>query len=67
MKNRIELNDFSFKFASYGHYYVTYTSPATYKQWCILTDNMPLIDDTKNADNPKKKDLNFLKYLCKNN
>ena len=66
MKTKIKITDFSFQFAGYGHYRVTYTSPVTGKSWTKTTDNMPLIDATKNADEPLKKDLNTLKYLCKN-
>ena len=56
---------FSFSFAGYGHYKVTYTSPTNGKQWAKVTNNMPLIDATKNADEPKRKDLEELKYLVK--
>jgi hypothetical protein len=65
MKNTISLNDFTFKFAGYGHYEVTYTSPKTRKEFTTVTNNMPLIDATKNSDSPKIKDLNELKKLCK--
>jgi hypothetical protein len=65
MKNKISLNDFTFKFAGYGHYEVTYTSPKTSKQFTTTTSNMPLIDATKNSDSPKIKDLNELKRACK--
>ena len=61
----ISLSDFTFKFTGYGHYQVSYTSPITQKQWVKLTTNMPLIDLTKNADEPKKVDLIELKRLCK--
>ena len=64
---RISIHDFRFEFAGYGHYKVTYTSPATGKSWCTTTNDMPLIDATKNADTPKIKDLNALKRLCKDN
>lgn len=64
--NTIKLSDFDFEFAGYGHYKVTYTSPATRKQFTATTSNMPLIDATKNADEPKIKDLNTLKSICKN-
>lgn len=57
---------FDFTFAGHGHYKVTYTSPKTGKQWTKTTDNMQLIDDTKNSDSPKIKDLNRLKSVCKN-
>ena len=60
------ISDFSFSFAGHGHYKVTYTSPVTGKSWSTVTNNMPLIDDTKNADKPKIKDLITLKYLVKN-
>lgn len=63
--DKISINDFSFSFAGYGHYKVTYKSPTTGKQWAKVTNNMPLIDATKNADEPKRKDLEELKYLVK--
>ena len=66
MKTKISINDFSFSFSGYGHYKVTYTSPLTGKKWSTVTNNMPLIDATKNADEPKRKDLEELKYLVKN-
>ena len=65
MKNTIELSDFNFKLSGYGHYKVTYTSPVTGKTWTTITSNMPLIDVTKNADYPKKCNLNNLKRICK--
>ena len=63
---KISINDFSFSFSGYGHYKVTYTSPLTGKKWSTVTNNMPLIDATKNADEPKRKDLELLKYIVKN-
>ncbi|MBE6298974.1 MAG: hypothetical protein E7083_01405 [Bacteroidales bacterium] len=66
MKTKISIHDFQFAFVGYGHYKVTYTSPVTRKQWSATIDDMPLIDDTKNSDNPKRKDLETLKRLCKN-
>lgn len=66
MKTKISITDFTFQIAGYGHYRVTYTSPTTGKQWSTTTNNMPLIDATKNEDEPKIKDLVALKRLCKN-
>ena len=66
MKDKISIRDFAFRFAGHGHYNVTYTSPITYKQYTETTNDMPLIDATKNCDNPKRKDLVTLKKLCKN-
>ena len=65
MKNQISLTDFTFLFAGYGHYKVTYTSPKTGKQWTTTTNDMPLIDATKGAEQPKIKDLLALKSVCK--
>ena len=62
---KTKITDFTFITAGYGHYKVTYTSPVTGKQWTKTTNNMPLIDATKNADEPKRKDLNELKRLLK--
>lgn len=60
------LRDFDFTFAGYGHYKVTYTSPATGKQWSATISDMELVDATKNSDEPKRKDLEMLKFICKN-
>lgn len=65
MTQKISISDFSFLPSGYGHYRVTYTSPITGKQWTKVTNDMPLIDATKNADEPKRKDLEELKYLVK--
>lgn len=65
MKTRIKITDFRFQFSGHGHYKVTYTSPVTGKSWSKVTDNMPLIDATKNEECPLKKDLIALKRLCK--
>lgn len=67
MKTKTQLSDFNFQLSGYGHYRVTYTSPATGKQWSTVISDMTLIDVTKNADEPKRKDLEALKRLCKNN
>lgn len=65
MRAKTTISDFRFEFAGYGHYKVTYTSPATGKRWTTTTNNMPLIDATKNAEEPKRKDLEELKRICK--
>lgn len=62
---KISITDFKFEFAGYGHYKVTYISPVTGKSWTTVTSNMPLIDATKNAESPKRKDLETLKRYCK--
>lgn len=59
-------SDFQFFKSGHGHYNVIYTSPVTSKKWAKVTDNMPLIDATKNEDAPKRKDLEMLKFICKN-
>ncbi len=65
MTSKIQITDFRFKFSGYGHYEVTFTSQKTGKQYTTITNNMPLIDATKNSEVPKIKDLNTLKALCK--
>jgi len=65
MTNKISISDFNFSPSGYGHYKVTFISPKTGKEWTTITNNMPLIDATKNAEYPKVKDLNNLKSLCK--
>jgi hypothetical protein len=67
MKTRINKSDFNFKLRGYGHYDVTFTSPVTGKKWHTVTNDMPLIDATKNAEEPLKKHLEILKRYCKNN
>lgn len=62
----ISIYDFKFEICGYGHYRVTYTSPKTGKEWSTVIDDMTLIDATKNEDNPKRKDLEILKWMCKN-
>ena len=64
---KTQLTDFTFLPSGYEHYRVTYTSPITGKQWTKTTSNMPLIDATKNADEPKQRDLNELKRFLKYN
>lgn len=59
-------SDFQFLFSGHGHYKVIYTSPVTGKKWTKVTSDMPLIDATKNEENPKTKDLEMLKFICKN-
>lgn len=65
MKNSIDISDFSFKFAGYGHYKVTYTSPITGKEFTKLVNDMHLIDSVRRTDRPKKVDLNLLKRIVK--
>ena len=64
--NSISIGDFDFTLRGYGRYNVIYTSPATGKKWQAIVEDMTIIDDTKNCDEPKKKDLRILKSICKN-
>jgi hypothetical protein len=59
------INHFSFEFMGYGHYKVTYTSPATGKEWSKTINDMSIIDRTKNADYTTVASLNQLKKLVK--
>ena len=62
---KTKITDFKFTPAGYGHYSVTYTSTVTGKQWSRVANNMELIDATKNTEEPKTKDLEALKRMCK--
>ena len=65
MKRKISLSDFRFLPSGYGHYKVAYISPVTFKEWTTVTNNMSLIDKTKNCEEPKRKDLEELKRIVK--
>lgn len=64
MKNTI--SDFSFQIIGFGLYAVTYTSPKTGKMWVKITNDMELIDATKNSCIPTQKALKQLKSFVKN-
>lgn len=61
----IDITDFDFNFLGKGSYEVTFTSRKTGKQYTSRITDMEIIDLTKNEDEPKVKDLNSLKRLCK--
>lgn len=63
MKTR--LADFDFELVGYGRYNVTYTSPTTGKRWNKSITDMEVIDATKNAECPKRCDLDLLKRMVK--
>ena len=65
MSTKIEKSDFTFLFAGYGHYKVTYQSPKTGKKWTKTINDMMLIDATKNEEYPKRKDFEILRRLIK--
>ena len=65
MKNTINISNFHFEPAGYGHFKVTFISPTTGKKWTKTIDNMSIIDRTRNADEPTQKDLQTLKKLVK--
>lgn len=60
------ISDFTFIKAGHGHYSVIYTSPKTGIKWNTTINDMSIIDDTRNSDFPKQKDLEMLKYIVKN-
>lgn len=65
MKKKISITDFKLTKHARGLFYVTYTSPTTGKTWEVYTRNSTLIDDTFGAEEPKRKNLEQLKSLCK--
>ena len=62
---KLSINDFRFKPTGYGRYEVTYTSPKIGKQWKTSITDIRLIDDTKNAEEPRQFDLRRLLHLVK--
>ena len=65
MSTKIEKSDFTFLFAGYGHYKVTYQSPKTGKKWTKTINDVPLIEMIKNNGSPKRKDLEILRRRVK--
>ena len=61
----ISISDFKFIFCGYGHYKVSYTSPKTKKTWTKTINDMTLIDNTKNCEEPLIRDLEYLKKKVK--
>jgi hypothetical protein len=61
----IRLCHFTFVFVGSGQYRVTYTSPNTGKSLAATITDMTLIDKTKNAECPKRTDLERLKKAIK--
>ena len=61
-----DLSKFSFAFAGYGHYKVTYTTGRG-DYWRALINDMMSIDRTKNAEWAKEDDIKHLRNLCKRN
>lgn len=59
MNTKLNIWDFSFTVAGYGHYYVTYTDKKNRTYGKTIND-MTLIDNTKNSDEPKQVDLKEL-------
>lgn len=62
---RIEISQFKFIFRGSGCYKVIYETPSRGDYWVHITNNMPLIDATKNAENPTQVALKQLRTECK--
>ena len=58
------LSKFTFNFVGHGHYKVTYTTERG-DYWKATINDMTLIDDTKNSEEPKKKNINALRDRVK--
>ena len=57
--------NFSFQYANYGIWKVTYISPKTGERWSAGVSDLDLIERTKNARFQKEADLMKLGRLCK--
>lgn len=60
----INLSEFRFILSGYGLYKVIYTDPRG-TIWIAYINDMTLIDKTKNADEPKQRDLHRLLQTCR--
>lgn len=60
-----EKHDFEFTRIAYGKYLVRYTSPTTGNYWTRETNDMPMVDSVKNREQPKRKDMVYLKKFIK--
>lgn len=58
---------FDFRFADFGQYVVTYTTPTRGDYWRARITDMSLIDETKNADEPTQAAFCRLRDAVKNN
>ena len=58
---------FSFRFAGFGQYVVTYTTPTRGDYWRARITDMSLIDETKNAEEPTGAALRRLRDAVKLN
>lgn len=65
MSNKLTLSQFSFQFYGHGHYLVVYTTK-TGREYKTVISDMTIIDNTKNSDSPKQKDLKDLAFICRN-
>ena len=63
--NKTEKSDFIIIPMGRGHYKVTYQSPKTGKQWTSVINDTLIIDAVMHEEEPKRKDLNRLKAICK--
>ena len=60
-----EKHDFNFVHLSYGRHLVQYISPTTGLVWTRETDDMLMIDSVKNKEQPRRKDMTYLKKFIK--
>ena len=60
---KLTKSDFTFTFKYYGMYKVTYQSTSGKRYTATILD-MPLIDLTKNCENPTQRNLAILKSKC---
>lgn len=62
---KISLVSFDFRFAGYGQYIVTYTTSTRGDYWRARINDMSLIDDMKNAEEPTTAALYRLRDAVK--
>lgn len=60
-----DLHQFTFKKVGYGCYRVTYTTERRGDYWVANIRDMPMIDDTLNAEWAKTQDIDNLRKFVK--
>jgi hypothetical protein len=62
-KTYYDISNFTFERSGYGHYKVTYHYPKSGRRVTRTIDDMTVIDKTRNAEVPKRRDLILLRNL----
>ena len=62
---KLKKSQFLFTFTGYGHYKVEYTTANERLKYIATITDMTIIDEVKNEEYPKQKDLKYLAQLVR--